>query len=710
MSSSHRILILLAFAVSGCAGLIYESVWSHYLGLYLGHAAFAQTLTLGIFMGGMTIGALAISRYTYKIKNALTAYAIAELILGVLGLLFHSIFVEFIAFSYDSVFPNLNSSSLIEIYKWFSASLIILPQSIVLGATFPLLCSALIRREQQGTGRHISMLYFSNSIGAAAGALIATFVLLPLVGMPGALLTSGLINISVAILAYYLAKQPEQKSSAVQKDKPAETTTASYIVLVAALITGAVSFMYEIAWIRMLNLILGTSLHAFEIMLSAFILGLALGGWWIKNRIDQIQNLLRFNGIVQICMGLAAISTLSLYVQSFDWVSTLLKETLRLTDTGYIFYNITTSIISGLIMIPATFCAGMTLPLLTTHLIRTSKSESAIGRVYASNTIGAIIGIVFAVHIGMTVLGLKWLIITAGLIDIALGVYLIAYAQKPTIRFPISTKFIVLCLAGLATFSLFTEFLPSRLASGTFRYGRVEAPNIEYYQDGKTATVGVQINENGVGIISTNGKPDAGLRLDLRSEDPVEVVSDEITMAMLAAMPLLVKPDLKEVAAIGFGSGMTSHIVLTSPSVKVLDSIEIEPAMVEGAKLFKTRNNLAFDDPRSKIHFDDAKTFFAAQQKKYDVIISEPSNPWVIGVGNLFTKEFYSLMKRYLKDDGLLVQWLHLYEISTATLLTALSALDSEFQHYDLYTSVKGDIIIVASTRKSTDLSIKPSW
>jgi len=708
MPYTHRLIILLAFTASGCAGLIYESVWSHYLGLYLGHAAYAQTLTLGIFMGGMTLGAYIVSRYIDRIRNALLGYAIAELMLGVAGLLFHVIYTSLISFSYDTVFPALGGGNLIGTYKWISGAMLILPQSILLGSTFPLLCSALIRREQQGIGQHISILYFTNSIGAAAGALIATFLLIPEIGMPGAMLTSGIINLGIAIVTYFVAKQPERTITTEASESETQINRITIVALIAAAITGAVSFMYEIAWIRMLNLVLGTSLHAFEIMLSAFIAGLALGGWWIRNRIDKIPHLLRFTGQVQIFMGLAAISTLTLYVESFHWIAELLNSTLLKTDTGYVFYNLATSLLSGLIMIPATFCAGMTLPLLTTHLIRQGHNENAIGRVYASNTIGAICGILLAVHVGMTTLGLKWLIVVAGFIDIGLGVYLIFYGGRSLRWVSIPSRAIAVGLLALASLALFTELTPSRLSAGTFRYARADLlKEILFYKDGKTASISVFRNNESSLAIQTNGKPDAGLRVDPEDAD---MPPDEVTMAMLGSIALLVDPAAQDVANIGFGSGFTSHVLLSSETVRSLDTIEIEPVMVEGARLFMPRNRLVFEDPRSNIHIDDAKTFFAAHQKKYDVIISEPSNPWVAGVGNLFTVEFYEHLKRYLDDEGILVQWLHLYEISTPTILTALNALNQTFPNYDLYAANSHDILIVATPRASTDISIKTNW
>ncbi len=323
---------------------------------------------------------------------------------------------------------------------------------------------------------------------------------------------------------------------------------------------------------------------------------------------------------------------------------------------------------------------------------------------------GANIGIVVAVHLGLTLLGLKWLIIAAGLIDVGLGVFLIVYTATRLRDVSLSFRAGAAALSVLVALSLVLELSPSRLASGAYRYARVEAPgDVQYYRDGKTASISVINREQDLATIYTNGKPDASLRVNLDNGDRASL-SDEVTMGILGSIALLVDPEISRVANIGFGSGLTSHVALASPSIEVLDSIEIEPFMVDAARLFSKRNYLAYDDERSRIHYEDAKTFFAVHQQRYDAIISVPSNPWVIGVGNLFSLEFYDHLKRYLEDDGILVQWLQLYEISLPTLMTALNALNLSFGQYDLYVSNTNDLVIVATPNATTDLSIKTSW
>src|SRR5437868_4986554 len=168
-------------------------------------------------------------------------------------------------------------------------------------------------------------------------------------------------------------------------------------------------------------------------------------------------------------------------------------------------------------------------------------------------------------------------------------------------------------------------------------------------------------------------------------------------MVLAAALPLSMKPDAATVANIGFGSGLTTHSLLGSPRVKEVDSIEIERMMIEGAKLFHPRNRRAYEDPRSFIHIDDAKTFFASHGKRYDIIVSEPSNPWVSGVSTLFSQEWYAQVRRYLKDDGLLVQWIQTYDISVDLLASIFKALGSEYRDYVIYRVGAVDLLIIAT-------------
>src|SRR5256885_1906953 len=306
-------MLFAIFAASGFAGLIYESIWTHYLKLFLGHAAYAQTLVLAIFMGGMALGSWISSRKSPRWRNLFAAYAITEAVVGVLGLVFHEIFTSATGLAYDVLLPRLaGSAAAVSALKWGLSAALILPQSVLLGMTFPLMTAGVLRAFPDRPGRSLAMLYFTNSLGAAAGVVVRCFVL-----------------VSVRVLGY-----------------------------------------------------------------------------------------------LQVAMGIAALLTLLAYGGTFHAMRWLILNLAR-NDLGYGLFNLASNGLALAIMLPATFCAGTTLPLITFHLIRRGCGEMSIGAVYAANTVGAIAGVFFAIHLGLPALGLKGLITLGGALDIALGAALL---------------------------------------------------------------------------------------------------------------------------------------------------------------------------------------------------------------------------------------------------------------------------------------------
>ncbi|MCX7033554.1 MAG: spermine synthase [Arenimonas sp.] len=693
--------LLALFVASGFAGLVYQAIWSHYLGLSLGHAAYAQTLVLAIFMGGMALGAWLVSRLGLGWRRLILAYAVVEVVVGLAGLAFHPVFEAYTGFSQGTVYPALESGWAIRAWQWGSAALLIAPQSILLGMTFPLMSGGYLRVAPRADGEILGGLYFTNSIGAAFGALFATFVLLPWVGMPGAVAAAGAVNLAVGVLAWVVSRradaQPLPASATSAPDKPAPAMGKGFyrVILLAAGITGASSFVYEIGWVRLLNQALGTTVHSFELMLSAFILGLAFGGLWIRRRSHAIHDAVGYAGRAQIWMGVAALLSLPVFAQSFRWVGALMGV-LERDAGGYTLFSLGSGVIALLVMFPAAFFAGMTLPLLTMALLRRGGGEASIGRVYAANTLGAIIGVALAVHVLIPMLGVQLAVTLAALVDIVLGFVLLrmaaAGAPAKAARYPVLAAISV----GVLALSLVTGRMdPRTQVSGVFRHGRAsleDSAQVVYLRDGKTSTVSVYL-QGSAATIATNGKSDATLELDINRP----ALPDEITMLMAAALPLAIHPKPESIAVIGWGSGLTTHTLLGSPVPTQVDSIEIERAMHVGARQFGERVRLAYDDPRSVLHVDDARTFFSSGKRKFDVIVSEPSNPWVSGVASLFTKEFYRFLRGHLNEGGIGIQWLQSYELDDPLLMTMVSALIEEFPYVDAYVTNSADLLFVVS-------------
>lgn len=690
-------VVSLIFAVSGFAGLIYESVWTHYLKLFLGHAAYAQVLVLAIFMGGLALGSWLASRYCKHIRRLLLAYALMEALIGLLGLVFHASFTSLVAIAYDSIIPALGSSSAIVMFKWSFAAVLILPQSILLGTTFPLMTAGLIRRFPRMAGFALATLYFANSLGAAIGILVSGFVLIEAFGLPGTILTAGLLNLLVALSIWLLVgHQPDPQPDKTESRPAKALKPVQYGLLLAAFVTGAASFLYEVGWIRMLSLVLGSSTHAFELMLGAFILGLALGGLIIRRQIDHILRPVFILGLIQIGMGCLALLTLSLYDQTFNIMQFVVLG-LAESETGYVLFNLFSNGIALMVMLPATILAGMTLPLMTHYLISRGTGEQAIGQVYAANTFGAIVGVALGLGLLMPEFGVKSLIISGGLADILLGTLFLWYASIRgewvwnSARHSGPTMAVI---TGLVFSLFFVQLDPVRMSSGVFLHGKIKTDReLLYHADGCTATIDV-VQHDDYKMIITNGKVDAAISDGYLSKD-------EPTMTLLAALPLAMHPYAQRVAVIGMGSGMTTHTALGSSNIERLDTIEIEPAMVAGAHLFGERVERAFTDPRSYIHIEDARAFFTQRNSRYDIIISEPSNPWVSGVAGLFSKEFYQHASRHLQDDGLFVQWLHIYSIDVDLVSSVMKALSQNFGDYAIYALNSTDLAIIATKSDS---------
>ena len=392
-------------------------------------------------------------------------------------------------------------------------------------------------------------------------------------------------------------------------------------------------------------------------------------------------------------MGLAALASLPVFAQSFQWVGWFMGIFPR-NETGYYLFSLGSATVALLVMFPAAFFAGMTLPLFTMALLRRGYGEKSIGRIYAANTLGAIVGVVLAMHVLIPLLGLRLAVTLAALVDVMLGLALLrAFSAtfRPKLYFGALASTLVVASLSL----LFGAADPRSLASGVFRHGffkLAEGTDVRFLRDGKTATVAFY-RQGSVGTIATNGKPDASIELSANGIP----TDDEYTMVMAASLPLALHALPERVAVIGWGSGLSTHTLLGSKVPKVVDTIEIEASMHAGAEGYGNRVLRAYIDPRSQLHIDDARTFFSTGKKQYDVIVSEPSNPWVSGVSSLFTRQFYRFLTKHLEQDGLLIQWMQTYELNDPLFYTMVAALIEEYPHVEAYLTNTSDVIFVAS-------------
>ena len=715
-------LIALAFFLSGFAGLVYETIWARYLGLFLGHRAYSQVLVLVIFLGGTAAGALATAARTRRLRRPLLAYVIVEAAVGALGLVFHQLYVATTNAAYDRFFPALGGEpAILLLAQWTLAAALILPQSILLGTTFPLVSAAQLRAQPSHSGRVLAQLYSLNALGGAIGVLVAGFWLVGRVGLNGAILAGGLASIAAALAAV----APAWRESPSEAGKPAPVVLAEaplvfplralrLALLGVAFGTAVTSLAYEVAWTRLLSLLLGTAAHSFELMLSAFVLGIALGAMYLRSRADRLRDPVGTLGVVQSLMGSCAVLSLPLYFALFHLMAALLAA-LAPSAQGYLLFTIARYGLCLAIMLPTTLCAGLTFPLVTDALLRSTKNEGSVGLAYGVNTVGAIAGAIVGGLVLLPLIGARGLLVAAALGDVALGLMLLWLRASRPHRAAMPLGFAVACLVLVIGTAWQSPLDRAVITAGVFRTRRLPEPGLQkilFYHDGRTATVSAAYTPPGRTTLSTNGKVDASLDdawyHRLPAGAPRRALGDDAgTQTLMPIVALAYRPDARRSAVIGHGSGMSAHFLLGSPNMESVTTVEIEPQMILGSAVFYPVNRRVFDDSRSHFVNADARSFFSSSPTQYDLIVSEPSNPWVSGVSSLFTREFYARASRRLTPSGVFVQWVQMYEISDSLLLDIVGAVHRSFRSYALYRTGAVDMIVVASNAPEP---LTPDW
>ena len=394
-----NILVYFLFALSGFAGLIYEGSWARYLKLFLGHASYGQVLTLCIYMGGLAIGSFVAGKMVEKVKRPLLGYAAVELAIGIGGLIYHPLYNLLTGFFFDSDFVAGLGFTGAEIAKIVLATGSTLPIAIAVGMTFPFIAAGLMRKS--GAEVSLPMLYFTNSLGSAIGILVTSYTLIPVFGNHATLCVAASINFLLAAIfgvIGFMTSPTKDEDESAQDEKQEET---DYVAehklpmppkstwLWIAAITGLTSFIYEVVWIRLLSLLMGSSSHSFDQMLSAFILGLSIGSA-VSGKLLKKDSLVVLS-LAQIFMAFFALCTLYFH-QPFWGMMNESNQIFNATSDGYICWSFFKYMLSVLWMVPTSFFAGMTLPLITLILTRAFKSEAPIGKVYGWNTLGSILG------------------------------------------------------------------------------------------------------------------------------------------------------------------------------------------------------------------------------------------------------------------------------------------------------------------------------
>ncbi len=709
-------LIACLFFASGATALIYEVTWLRSLLLIFGSTAFAVSTVLTSFMAGLAAGSYAVGRWIDRRGRPLVVYGLLEVGIGLYALLVPFLF-EALEPLYRSIWAQLHPPAYLFALLRFALSFAVLfLPTAMMGGTLPALArfTAGLRR---GLVAGVGGLYGINTLGAFFGTILAGFLLLPSFGLTATLVGTAAVNLAIGAAVLGLAAlkgegagEPDEARAVKAGSTPDGSALAAQrkVVLGAFALTGTAALTLEVAWTKVLTLVIGPSVYAFSLMLAAFLAGLGLGSVAFAWAIERFgwKGARPFVVLSGCAGGLAFLTLLTFHRLPFLYVL-LFRRWDGLTDSGTIFA--VGLLIAGLVMLPPTLAMGGLFPAaLEAFGLARDAAGRAVGSLYAANGAGAIAGSFAAGFLLIPSLGLRGTILLAACLylGVAGGVAWFAVRGRRNSW--------LLPVAALALGGLITVVAPPWnrmiMSSGAYHYmvgGDEDLSLAEfreevnrgletvYYREGLVSTVTV-VREQGVfGQLGEDSVP--SLYLMTNGKVDASSLSDMPTQILSAHIPLLLHPNPKQVAIIGLASGTSAGSALRH-DIESLDVVEIEPAVVEASREFDRVNGRPLDDPRTRLTVADGRTFLSLGDDTFDVIISEPSNPWISGASNLFTQEFFEIVRRRLGDDGIFAQWVQMYGMSPENVEVLLRTFRSVFPNSFVFNTIPyTDLLLVGS-------------
>ena len=728
--------------LSGAASLILEVVWSRLLKLVFGSTTLAITTILVAYMLGLALGGLYGGRLAARVRNGVRAYGWMEVAVGV-----YALFVPTLLASY----PWLNREVLAPLSFWPGAFVrfglvlvVLLVPTLLMGATLPVLVAALTRERGELSGR-VGVLYGLNTLGAMTGVLVGTFVLFGAVGVRHTNLVGALLDVAAGLLAVFLLApqlrategeegRSEEKGAANGNPSEPERSLGASPRRVGArdgsgvsatpdtrrwnptlLTYGLVGFSalaLEVCWTRALAMVFGSSVYAFATILAGFLAGIGLGSLLLRRGFERVHSARLAYALAVACVGLAGLGTMTLFGALPD-VFLALVERSGMSGRGLVLFGFVASFTC---MLPTTLVLGALFPLATQAAAEGGRSSwsSTVADVYFINTVGAATGAFAAGFLLLPKLGIRATVASILSLDLVLAALLL-WRLRASRSVLIYIGAPVCLLAALAIWVRPPSWDAEALAQGV--YYRPEArldfdlpalplegapaEEMLFFREGINATVSIHrpaggLEEGGISL-RINGKTDASL-------------SDMSTQVLSAHIPLLFGAPAAKALVIGYASGVTTGSA-TLYDVDQIDVAEIEPAILEASHYFDDANLRPLEDDRVRLIVDDGRIWLTRTEELYDIIISEPSNPWITGCSNLFTAEFFELVRQRLEPDGRLLQWMQLYGMRPADVRSVLAALFQSFDYAYGFLADAGstDLLLLASNEPLRAQEL-PTW
>jgi spermidine synthase len=668
-------VVLVLFVGSGCAALIYEIVWFQLLQLVIGSSAVSLGVLLATFMGGMCVGSVSLAAVVSRQRHPLRVYALLELGVAVLGLAMLAcvpsvgrIYTEFVGHGLAGI-----------LIRGLVCSICLLPPTILMGATLPAI-SRWVETTPQGVS-WLGFFYGGNIVGAVLGCLLAGFYLLRVHDMPTATCVAAAINVTVALIALALASRTPHAPQIQNPKSQIENRVRLWPVYVTIALSGMSALGAEVVWTRLLSLLLGATVYTFSIILAVFLVGLGIGssvGALVSRTLQRPR--------------LALACCQMLLCGAIAWAAFALARSLpfwpidpSLSRSPWVTFQLDVMRCAWAVL-PGAVLWGASFPLALAAATRAGQDPGRlVGRVYAANTVGAILG---AIGFSLVVIPIEGTQqaqrVLVGLACLAAIVSLIPVPPSGLDRRVAAGRkalAVVLSAVLLGLTALLVRGVP-RVPWGLVAYGRFLAtwrdlPLLLYSGEGMNSSVAVTEMANGVRNFHVSGKVEA-------SSEP----QDMRLQRMLGHIPALLHGNPRSVLVVGCGAGVTAGSFVPYPGVNRIVICEIEPLIPRVvARYFGEENHHVLDDPRVEIVYDDARHYILTTREKFDIITSDPIHPWVKGSATLYTREYFEICKRHLNPGGLITQWVPLYESDIPVVKSEIATFFEAFPHGTIWSN-----------------------
>lgn len=655
------------------------------LTLVMGNTHYSVVTVLTAFMGGLALGSFLGGRFIDQKGRPLMVYAVLEVCIGV--------YCFFIPVIIQAAFPVLKwmyagyheSPLQLGFLRFLVCGGILLVPTAFMGATLPAL-SKFVSSRFEFIARDVGALYAVNTFGAVLGAMSSAFILMPWLGLQGSITLAAGINaaIAAAIFLFFPYRRDCFRERELVEQSWAEPEEKSWnrtLVLWVFGFSGVSALIYQVAWNRIFSLVLGSSVYAFSLIVTTFIFGIALGAAVFSRWSDTCGDLMKTFGFLQAGIGMSAL----LVLPWFGFVPLLNRWIYQNMGVDFAVLQWTNFLIIFSFFFVPTFLMGgqfpLALKLVSGSLARVGRN---VGLVYAFNTVGAIFGAFIGGFILIPWVGIQNSILCAIVLNVGLGLLLLSQASSVSLNLKIYALplALILCLWGVRSVPAWDKAV---ITSGSFMPYRIDDleealrknNKILFYREGIHTTVTTELAVSGNIFLRVNGKTDASLALDMR------------TQLLSGYLPLFFHEKPDSVLVIGLGSGITLGAVEQFP-VQEIDLVEISPAVIEGARFFAPFNHDALKDERVNLIAEDGRSHVTFTDRMYDVIISEPSNPWISGVGTLFTLEFFNRVKKKLNPKGIVCIWVHT-NMSPSNFKSVVRTFAAAFHYVTMWESIIGD-------------------